>query len=46
MVTHSDIMEALIGELPENQEDHDIVARADGSFLIDGQCDSTASWNT
>jgi putative hemolysin len=39
MVTHSDIMEALIGELPENQEDHDIVARADGSFLIDGQCD-------
>lgn len=39
MVTHSDIMEALIGELPENQEDHDIVARPDGSFLIDGQCD-------
>ncbi len=39
MVTHSDIMEAIIGELPENKEDHDIVARADGSFLIDGQCD-------
>ena len=39
MVTHSDIMEALIGELPENQEDHDIVARPDGSFLVDGQCD-------
>ena len=39
MVTHSDIMEAIIGELPENKEDHDIIARADGSFLIDGQCD-------
>jgi putative hemolysin len=39
MVTHSDIMEAIIGELPENKEDHDIVPRADGSFLIDGQCD-------
>ncbi|HHV02481.1 MAG: hemolysin family protein [Bacteroidales bacterium] len=39
MVTHSDIMEAIIGELPENREDHDIVARGDGSFLIDGQCD-------
>jgi putative hemolysin len=39
MVTHSDIMEAIIGELPENKEDHDIIRRADGSFLIDGQCD-------
>lgn len=39
MVTHSDIMEALIGELPENLEDHDIIPREDGSFLIDGQCD-------
>ncbi len=39
MVTHSDIMEAIIGELPENKEDHDIIARADGSFLVDGQCD-------
>lgn len=39
MVTHSDIMEAIIGELPENKEDHDIIARPDGSFLIDGQCD-------
>ena len=39
MVTHSDIMEAIIGELPENKEDHDIVPRGDGSFLIDGQCD-------
>lgn len=39
MATHSDIMEALIGELPENREDHDIVSRGDGSYLIDGQCD-------
>lgn len=39
MVTHSDIMEALIGQLPESKEDHDIVARDDGSFLVDGQCD-------
>jgi putative hemolysin len=39
MVTHSDIMEALIGELPENLDDHDIIPREDGSFLIDGQCD-------
>ncbi|MFA5302165.1 MAG: hemolysin family protein [Bacteroidales bacterium] len=39
MVTHSDIMEAIIGELPENKEDHDIIPRTDGSFLIDGQCD-------
>lgn len=39
MVTHTDIMEALIGELPENKEDHDIVPREDGSFLVDGQCD-------
>ncbi|MDD4501027.1 MAG: hemolysin family protein [Bacteroidales bacterium] len=39
MVTHSDIMEAIIGELPENKEDHDIIARPDGSFLVDGQCD-------
>ncbi len=39
MVTHSDVMEALIGELPENKEDHDIVDREDGSWLVDGQCD-------
>lgn len=39
MVTHSDIMEALIGELPENKEDHDIVDREDGTWLVDGQCD-------
>ncbi len=39
MATHSDIMEALIGELPENREDHDIISRGDGSYLIDGQCD-------
>lgn len=38
MVTLADIMEAMLGEIPENREDELIVLRADGSSLIDGQC--------
>jgi putative hemolysin len=38
IVTLKDIMEAIVGELPEAHEEPDIVERADGSFLVDGQC--------
>ncbi len=38
IVTVNDIMDELIGEMPENQdEDFEIVEREDGSWLIDGQ---------
>jgi Hemolysins and related proteins containing CBS domains len=37
VVTLKDIMEALIGQLPEVGEELDIVERADGTLLIDGQ---------
>ena len=33
-----DILEALVGTLPSDSEDPDIVPRKDGSWLIDGQC--------
>ena len=38
IVTSSDIMEALIGVLPDPGEELDIVVRSDGSCLVDGQC--------
>ena len=38
IVTSSDIMEALIGTLPDAEETPDIVVREDGSVLVDGQC--------
>ncbi len=38
IVTLTDIMEALVGEVIEEGEEKDILARADGSYLIDGQC--------
>ena len=38
IVTSSDIMEALIGTLPDAEEAPDIVVREDGSVLVDGQC--------
>ena len=37
IVTLSDIMEALVGEVPEEGEESSIVIRDDGSFLVDGQ---------
>jgi Hemolysins and related proteins containing CBS domains len=38
MVTLKDIMEAIVGEIPEGNEEPDIVDRKDGSYLVDGQC--------
>ncbi len=38
IVTLSDIMEALVGEVPEEGQERDIIVRSDGSFLVDGQC--------
>jgi putative hemolysin len=37
IVTLKDIMEALVGEMPEVGEEQDVVERTDGSLLIDGQ---------
>ena len=38
IITMKDILEALVGTLPSDSEDPDIVPRKDGSWLIDGQC--------
>ena len=38
IITLRDIFEALVGELPEQSEEPDIVPREDGSCLVDGQC--------
>ncbi len=37
IVTLKDIMEGLVGQMPEHGEDPDVVKRDDGSWLIDGQ---------
>jgi putative hemolysin len=37
IVTMKDIMEGLIGQLPEAGEELEITERADGSWLVDGQ---------
>ena len=37
IVTLKDIMEGLIGQVPEVGEESEIVQRADGSWLVDGQ---------
>lgn len=37
VVTLKDIMEALVGEMPSKDEAPEIVRRADGSYLVDGQ---------
>lgn len=40
LVSMTDILESLVGELPaeaESEDDADIVQRADGSWLVDGQ---------
>jgi len=38
IVTLKDIFEALVGEIPEDLDEPDIVRREDGSCLVDGQC--------
>ena len=38
IVTLHDIFEALVGSIPAEREEPDIVHREDGSCLIDGQC--------
>ena len=37
IVTLKDIMEGLIGQVPEQGEELDIVERPDGTYLVDGQ---------
>jgi putative hemolysin len=37
IVTLKDIMEALIGEMPEIGEEQELIERPDGSLLVDGQ---------
>lgn len=38
MVTLKDILEALIGEMPESNDDvYEIINREDGTYLVDGQ---------
>ncbi|MFM7839466.1 MAG: transporter associated domain-containing protein, partial [Chitinophagaceae bacterium] len=39
MVTLNDILEAIVGDLPQehNEENYEILQREDGSFLVDGQ---------
>jgi len=38
VVTLTDIMEALLGEIPHIDEEPEIIRRKDGSYLVDGQC--------
>lgn len=38
IITFKDIFEALVGEIPDGEEEPDIVTREDGSCLVDGQC--------
>ena len=38
IVTLKDIIDALIGELPEAGDEPEIIQRRDGSVLVDGQC--------
>jgi putative hemolysin len=38
LMTLNDILEAIVGDIPqEEDEDHEIVQRADGSYLVDAQ---------
>lgn len=37
IVTMKDILEGLIGQMPEAGEESEIIERADGSWLVDGQ---------
>ena len=38
IVTLNDIIDAVLGDMPEANEEDDIVRRADGTFLVNGQC--------
>lgn len=38
IITMKDILEALVGSLPGETEDPDILPRQEGGWLIDGQC--------
>lgn len=38
MVTLNDVIDAVLGDMPESGEDSDIIERKDGSWLVDGQC--------
>jgi putative hemolysin len=38
IVTLKDIMEAIVGEIPEAHDEPEIVLRQDGSYLVEGQC--------
>lgn len=38
IVTLTDILEALVGNIPDIHEEPDIVERKDGGWLVDGQC--------
>ena len=38
IVTLKDIMEAIVGEIPEPHEEPEIIKRQDGTYLVDGQC--------
>lgn len=38
IVTLRDMMEALVGEVPDEDEEADMIQREDGSWLVDGQC--------
>lgn len=38
MITLNDIMEAIVGDIPDaDEEDYEIIDRGDGSFLVDAQ---------
>lgn len=38
IITMKDLLEALVGALPGDSEEPDIMPRKDGSWLVDGQC--------
>lgn len=38
MVTLKDIMEAIVGEIPELNEEPEIIKQKDGTYLVDAQC--------
>ncbi len=38
MVTLKDVLEALVGAIPETDEEQEIIPREDGGWLVDGQC--------
>lgn len=43
IVTLNDIIDAVLGDMPEANEEDDIVRRADGTFLVNGSAPSTTS---